>query len=269
MARIFTGDYSTGNLSQWATVENKFAVMAGNSYPNGTAATYALQPTSEDKDCGYCARFETRTNDFPPGYATDRERNEVGTGSSLAAIGTTRWYAFSIKFDSTFPANHHTLGWCNVCQFPAGPTALTSPAVSFGYAPVGVAGMRANYWYLFQISTTPKSGGGWNTSGDPLPIAELALDVGQWQDIKMQVKWTQDATGFINLWRNGQRQTFTSYGGSGQTFTGQTAASNGGSPGEEFSTVYFKQGIYRQQGIEPTAIIYHAGFRMADDEAGL
>jgi hypothetical protein len=102
---LFTGDYATGDFSQWLYVQNK-------DY-NGDSAGYRNwgYPASivTDSGRGYSARYELRSDDF----VGPIERSEVAGGSATTGgtEGQIRWYRFSTKFDATFPQNHASLGW--------------------------------------------------------------------------------------------------------------------------------------------------------------
>ena len=90
-------------------------------------------------------------------------------------------------------------------------------------------------------------------------IYDTPLDVGTWHDVTMQICWsTSDSTGWVRLWINGERQTFTN---GADTYNVRTLI-----PGT--SGVYYKEGYYRE-AMDPTGIVYHAGFRVATEESGL
>ena len=76
-----------------------------------------------------------------------------------------------------------------------------------------------------------------------------------WHDVTMQVHFsTSDSKGWIRLWHNGVRQTFTN---GSDTYYVRTLV-----PGT--TTVYYKEGYYRQ-AMKPTGIVYTTGFRVTDD----
>lgn len=265
MSRFFTGDFSTGDFTQWPAIQNAYLNDVGSNWPAGLADNYAVQIVPSG-DLGHCARFEVRDGDTASG---PNERCEIQGGASVN-VGQTAWYAFSIKFDETWPTNQDDLGWASVTQFKG---EGTSPVLQFGWLLSATPGQRNGYWYLCHNPQNTNPSGGWSfvgtNSGYGSPIAEFPLELGRWHDIKMQVQWKQDNTGFVNLWRNNQRVTFTELGGGGTTFTGQTVAQNGGSPGQEVTTIKVAQGIYRQPNVSPTGIVYIAGTRAATNEASL
>lgn len=273
MTRLFTGDYSTGDFRQWTRLVNKqYEVDSTVRHP--TSGNYAATIITDDVDCGYCARFEVRNGDLPP-TVPGGERSEVlGDTNVFAAAGTLRWYAFSIKFDATFPTDHTTVGWDTIIQWKAASqspyTEYGSPVLSFGWGLMDLTEFRAaDTWFLVW---NPQSAPGVSSSpwGQAVPILSLPLDAGKWHDIKMRAEWAKDGTGTVQAWRNGARLTFdATYGGGGETFTGQTVCGGTGPTG-----VAVHQGIYRQSGTGfgrtgstgPTEILYHKGFRMADSE---
>jgi len=261
MTRLWTADYSTGDFNQWDTVLNKYRYTAGYDYPR--TGLYPAQIVSDNPDGGYCVRVEVRDGDVPSGFPTGDRCEMIASAGSAAAVGTTRWYAFSIKFDSTFPNNHAELGWGNVTQFHDLPGGAGSPVIGFGWPVADSDGYRAGYWYLNQA---PQSAPAVFT-GDALPIAELPMRLGEWQDIKLRVVWKQDTTGTVQLWVDGERQTFTAAAGGGTTWTGQTVCPSGG--GHTITGVQIQQGYYRQTTITETGIVYYKGTRMADSEASL
>jgi hypothetical protein len=249
--RLFTGDYSTGDFSQWASVQNRGYTGDGAHYVPTYSATVV-----DDVVKGKAARFEVHTGDIPEGQPTG-ERSEVGedNATTLTPINTTRWYAFSIKFDSAFPTNHHQVGWAITNQWNSG--TVSAPGISFGFQGGAEAGPDG-YWSLFQH---PQSSPGMYLGDNRL--LDIPLNRGNWIDVKMEVHWSPlDANGYVRVWVDGVRQTFLAGAGGGQTFTGRTTI-----PGD--THVHYHEGYYRESGVAPTGIIYHANFRIADSEDSL
>ncbi|WP_198290972.1 heparin lyase I family protein [Mycobacterium sp. 155] len=238
-SRIFNGDYSTANFAQWPTVQNRYYTGSGSGY----SPTYSAQIV-DDTVKGKAARFEVRSGDVPS--FGGGERSEVADSLS-GAEGQTLWYAFSTKFDPTYPQNRASLGW--------GLTNQWHPSSNTGSPPVGwYVDVRNGYWSLvIQKQSAP------GEYEQVFSLIDLPLAVGTWHDVKMQVKWsTSDSTGFVRLWHNGVRQKFVD---GSDTYFVRTMI-----PGTNY--VYYKEGIYRQP-MAPTEIVYHAGFRSASTEAGL
>jgi Polysaccharide lyase len=239
---MFIGDYSTGDFSQWASVQNRGYNGSGVGYVPSYSATVVNDPVK-----GKAARFEVRSGDWP-GFAGG-ERSDVGStpGETGGTEGQVRWYEFSTMFDPSFPQNHADLGW--------GVTNGWHPDSSVGSAGFEWSvGTRNGFWSLIvDQQTSPAHWVGRYT------IWETPLNVGQWHDVKMQINWsTGIKTGWVRLWVNGVRQTF--FDGSDTYFLSTLV------PGT--TTCYYKEGYYRQEA-QPTGIVYHTGFRAAPDEAEL
>ena len=100
--RLFTGDYSTGDFSQWPDISTKFW---NDPAEGGLKTQRVIQPDYAasivaDPAKGHAARFEVRSGDGAHG----KESSQV-TATSAQTGGTEgqiRWYAFSTKFDPTF-----------------------------------------------------------------------------------------------------------------------------------------------------------------------
>jgi hypothetical protein len=244
--RLFTGDYSTGDFSQWGKVQNK----GYNGDELHYVPTYSATVV-DDATKGKAGRFEVHTDDIPPGMPTGA-RSEVEQDPH-ASEGSTRWYAFSIKFDSAFPTNHGSLGWGITNQFRSDGIS-SEPTINFGF----LGDTPDNHWSLIHIPQSAPL-----VQIGTVRLLDFPLDEGHWHDIKMRVVWSaSDETGSVQIWYDGVRQTFPASVGGGQTFTGRTMI-----PGDSF--VYYKEGYYRESGIAPTGIVYHAGFRIADSEDAL
>lgn len=286
MARIFTGDLTSGTFNQWRRVITQYGGYDGIDYPEFSVYSAAIKPM--DAESGYQARFEVREGDTPTvlGVVDDTERSEVmgygdETGGGWAELGTTRWYAFSVKFDSTFPANQYQLNWANIAQWKPylrNGADYDAPVLSWGWHLPDVAGMQAGYFYLIQQQAVAQAAPLPTSRQNPIRILALPLNLGQWHDIKMQIKLKTDATGFVRVWWNGDRQTLTLPNNPGysrtlsdndQTFNGQTAPPPSIGVSETDHGVAMHLGLYRGGPTTPTGIVYHANYRMADSEDSL
>lgn len=235
-ALLFVGDYSTGDFSQWPTVQTKGYNESGKDYVSNYSASIVRDPARGD-----VARFEVRPGDVPP--FGGGERAEVqGDSSTGGAEGQTRWYRFSTKFDPSFPMNHAELGWGVTNQWHQG-SNLGSPPVSW------TVDKKDGYWSL---SIEKQSAPG--VFIQTFSIFDTPLNVGQWHDVMMEIHWsTSDDRGWIKLWHNGVRQKL---GNNDDTYFGRTLI-----PGAP--TVYYKEGMYRQ-ATAATDIVFHTGFSSTD-----
>jgi Polysaccharide lyase len=237
--RLFTGDYSTGNFSQWRYVQNHDYNGDAAGYTNwGYPASIITEPGR-----GYVARYELRSGDL----MGPTERSEVeGDDASGGAEGQIRWYRFSTKFDATFPQNHASLGFGLTNQWH-GRGRGTPPPILWV-----VNALDGNWSLRIAKQSSP------NVYLEQFSIFDVPLGT-EWHDVTMQISWSvSDATGWVRLWHNGVRQTFI---GGGDTFFVRTLV-----PGDP--TVYYKEGYYRSP-LAPTGIVYHTGFRCADSEDAL
>jgi hypothetical protein len=259
--RLFTGDFSTGDFSQWPVVNNKLSPGPSSGY----VPQYPATVISEDKDCGYIARFEVREGDVPFGSGERSEVSDDGSAGTAVMDGETAWYAFSIKFDETFPDDQWSVGWGIVIQWHDLATDF-SPVLSFGWKTPNPGDPNADgKWFLVQ---NQQDASGTQLGGDnPQMLLELPLNQGEWHDFKMQIKMSGSTSsdggdpdsGLVRVWRNGVAQTLL---GGSTTFIGQTIV-----PG--VAGVKNQLGLYRQLDTAPTGIVYHTGFRVADSEDSL
>ncbi len=105
-------------------------------------------------------------------------------------------------------------------------------------------------------------------TGGQIRLLDVPMDRGNWIDVKMHVGWYDTSSGFVKVWVNGERKDlrYTSFGSAtgGDTFTGRTVWNN------TSGTFYYKEGLYRDGDVSyPDAVVYHANYRSATDEAGL
>lgn len=231
----FVGDYSTGDFSQWQSVQNRGYYGPGGHYVESYSASIV-----PDDIYGFAARFELRAGDVLKTPRAGGERSEVMAGDdALGSDGEVAWYRFSTMFDTEFPQNHADLGWGTTNQFWGASGA--SPPLAWS------VGERNGHWSLI---VHPQS-----KAGDylgKLVIFETPLQVGSWHDVVMQVHWSPDADGWIKLWLDGERQTFAN---GADVFHTRTLI-----PGTR--TVRYKEGYYRHQANgTPVGVVYHTGFR--------
>ena len=269
MTRLFTGDFSTGDFSQWSRVITPTYPTGAIGVNHPRASGYTANIVTDDPDSGYAARFELRSG--------DSWKSEVrGDTFCYAAAGTTVWYAWSTKFDQNFPNNRNELLWGMFTGWKAASTTpyyteYGSPVIEFAWDdPTSPTYSQTHNGYAY-LSWNPQSSPGVGTS---FPgggyyggkILAIPLEQGQWHDFKMCAYWAQDNTGTLQLWRNGVPQTFLAVNGfaGGTTLTGQTVCGGTGPAG-----VTFQQGFYRNTAATHTDVIYHRGFRTADSENSL
>ncbi len=220
-----SGDFNTGNLSQWS----------GYQQVGAHSLNVVRSPAREG---AYAARFEVRNGDDPLcmrgwGCYGDRAEVQMSTGE---AEGQERWYSWSTMIGADFPRSS---AWQVISQWHA--DAEGSP-------PIGFYAENDDLVLRFHRHSGP---------GQLMEVVNAwrgSLRRGQWQDIKLHVKWSaSDSVGFVELWIDGVPQTFDR-GGTRRYVRNLYPGGIGN---------YFKQGLYRKSGVAQTGVVHHDGFRMS------
>lgn len=240
----FTGDYSTGDFSQWFLVHNPDFYGPGADYRQTRSATII-----NDSRRGFAARFEVRSGDVLAPDKGGGERSEVMAGNEAGGTeGEIKWYQFSTKFDPAFPQNHAELGFGITNQFWGAKGA--SPPLAWS------VGERNGFWSLV---VNPQSGPASYLGKNA--VYQTPMKVGEWLDVTMQVRWSKfDEVGWIKVWLNGERQAFLN---GAKIYHIRTLI-----PGAR--TVRYKEGYYRHQAPNtPTGVVFHTGFRCGSGDPPL
>lgn len=221
---MFTGDYDTGNLSQWWTLQAR-----GFSEFPGLYCTYSACVQDGGSAHETAARYEVRDGDIPP--FGGGERSEVRSGDGVTSggyvvEGDERWYELSIKFDETF-RNPRTksFGWFIVMQwFPGNASPPLTLQVS-----------TANMLVL---------GGDGVARVHHRDIGPLRPGI--WVDYVLHVKFSNDpAIGYAEVWQDGR-----------------PAVARHSRPTMNSPRSYLKQGIYRDAGTAGHHVVWHDGLRV-------
>ena len=85
---VWRGDYSTGDRTQWTTLQ-------------GLPERITIQQSTVRPGSGYAARIELRNGD----YANSGCRNELARETPITE-GTEHYYAWSTQFDSSYPSDN-------------------------------------------------------------------------------------------------------------------------------------------------------------------
>jgi len=224
---LFSGDFETGNLSQW---EGAQRAAPGR-------ITVVTRPVAQGR---YAARFEVQKGDVAAPGAGSGNRSELlarrqdANGVWPESAGTERWYGWTTLFPRRYPI---VGGWQTFMQWKnrgagAGPVAM---------------GVRKK-----RIQLQVKRRGG--------PATRLwkgPLERGKWQRFVLHVKWSPNPReGFVELWRNGKVVLR-------RTHRATMYLEPDGSP----TPNYLKQGLYRSSGILPPQVVYHDGMRVGQSYA--
>jgi hypothetical protein len=216
---LMRADWETGNLSQWDSVQ---AVASDRIQVVGS-------PVRQGARAG---KFTVHSGDDPlGGNYGDRAEVSLDTNESE---GDERWYTWSTMVGTDMP---RTSQFQVISQWHSREN---------GQPPVAFFAENDSLVLMIHPHSSP---------GNLIRYVRAwsgPLRRGEWQDIVMHVKWSgSDAIGFVELWINGARQTFSD---GSQTMHIRTTYPGIGN--------YFKQGYYRQFGISQSGTVYHDGFRM-------
>lgn len=229
--QILAGDFETGNLSQWNSVQR----VAGDR---------VQVVNSPVREGSFAGRFEVRQGDDPLG-GNYGDRAEVAAPTDEQE-GQERWYSWSTLVGADVP---RTTKFQVISQWHS--RANGRPPVAF-FA----------YEDSLLLMVHPH-----RAEGDQIAFVfawQGPLKRGEWQDIQMHIRWSAtDSAGFIELWVNGVRQSLKNAAGqSSQTLAIRTMypTSSGSSTG---IPNYFKQGYYRDSSITGTGTVWHDNFRMS------
>ncbi|MHC9294316.1 polysaccharide lyase [Mycobacterium sp. LTG2003] len=225
---VFSGDYDTGDLSQWAMLQTRGWNKAPGKYCGYNACVL-------DGGAGHvtAARFEIRDGDVPPfGGGIRSEVRTAGQPASGASVreGDERWYELSVRFDESF-RNPRTgpHDWFVIMQWL--PDDDSIPALTL------------------QVSLDGRLelGGDARSVQFRRPIGDI--DRGSWVDYVLHVRFSADPdAGFVEVWRNGQLSVPLHH----RPTLGMAESS------------YLKQGVYRSPDSIGTQVLWHDGLRVID-----
>jgi fibronectin type 3 domain-containing protein len=181
-ALLWSGDFETGNLSQWSLNQS----CVGPTPPAGV--TVVTSPVRSGKYATAFTVADTSTSANCPYVPTATPRAQL-VGPALFNPGDDRYIAFSTYFPAGFPA---TTDWFQIGEI-YGPPFGGSPSMG-----IGLTGNRLT----LDRDPTHNWDNIWTASTD------IAKGTG-WEDLVLHVKFSTDpSVGFVELWRNGVRQTF-------------------------------------------------------------
>lgn len=217
----FVGDFSTGDFSQWESVQS----VVGR-------ATVVTTPAKAGTP--YVARFEVQPGDVEP--ITGSNRCELAAqNSTLAAYfteGDERYFGWATYLSPSFP----------VQPFP--------PNTNMGHVLMQLKQSGAGSPPLWLQADGEKLALNRGTT----PVANYyvgPLVRSEWIAWVLRVKFSSDpAVGFVELWRNG---------GKCEMVTGSDRAY--GATLQAATDSYWKLGCYRDPAHTATAIVYHAAAR--------
>lgn len=180
---LFTGDFETGDQTQWKNHEY---------CPGGV--TVVNDPV---RSGNYAAKFlvhDTDTHENCPSVPTDSPRAQL-ISKDLFHNGDDLYIGFSTYFPADFPSPP---SWFQVGEIYGAPYA-SSPAIGFDVE----NDAQGQPHLVLSRDQTHNNDTPWTA---PTPVDKGTA----WDDIVVHVKFSDDpSVGFVELWYNGVRQTFT------------------------------------------------------------
>jgi hypothetical protein len=206
-AVVWSGDFETGDLSQWPDLQacpGDVAVVSSPVRAGRYAARFTVRDESVTANC--------------PAVPTSGTRASL-TSPRLFGPGDDADIGVSTYFPAGFPAI--TSGWLQVAEV-YGPPYNGSPTIG-----LAVNGNRL----VLTRDATHNVDAAWTS------LADVAKGTG-WEDIVLHVKFSTDpSVGFVELWHNGQRQRFTD-GAQTLHYSTIVPGINGGGPNSLFLNQY-------------------------------
>ena len=206
---LFTGDWETGDTSQWEAVQCIESRISAVASPVAQGA--------------YAGKFEIRDAEKLPGGDA---RAEVAWGVQLAAEGAEWVYDWHSMFDESFPTIPGK--WQVITQFKS--NDANTPPLKFEVDgdTLKLMGGPQVEWAVLHSFTFPR---------------------GVWMHFRVRAKWSENpAVGWVSLWVDDVLEV------------DQYAMANL----YEDTGNYFKMGLYRDDTITQTGIVYHDGLTIRD-----
>ena len=221
---LWTGDFSTGDFSQWQGPYGAEASLGGDRLR-------IVRPPGG----GYAARFEVRTGDRPVDQGGDRNElvNQDREVNGVAEGDGPRWYAWETYVPEDYPSDpgYQTITQWHQSQRPAP-------------SPLKVMLVGGDKTFALRGRETPEE--------PDVTLASVPLERGRWHRWVVGVDWSPDpAEGWVEAYFDGRQvlsrtQRATQY----RTADG-TAIFNA-----------FKQGLYRDKAITVTQALLLRGTRI-------
>ena len=205
-------------------------VLAYLGFESGDLSSWQLvQRASEDRirvvDSPVTAGNHAARFEVRSGDSMGGARAELGYTNNMASEGQTRTYSWSTLLPTDYPISD---GWQDILQWKNEGTGTPPLQMKIEGNEIGLSGGSQVNWRW-----------PWKTT----------LERGKWLDFTVRVKWSSDPqVGWVEAWYEGEKvldrdSMATLY------------------PGLKN---YLKMGLYRQESISQTGILYHDGLRISD-----
>jgi hypothetical protein len=254
MSRISTCDFSNGDLKQWrlahssgpdARAKGDYSWKPKDIYPKGRSdGSVAIK---SDPDCGYYAQLKLLPEDSAQtGGWAGTQKAQLDDSDNHVQENDTLWVAWSQKFVQfdAWPAARKTRNFLITNEWhgiygpsPGGGSVFWGMPNWNGPTTNKTEESFPGYWSLFVDQYTEYNNP--NTVFDRKILLHVPINIGNWIDVKMQIKWATAANGgFIRCWINNEPQTLLT---GGDTWFGQVTAPF--APGDEYQ--YYAAALYR------------------------
>jgi hypothetical protein len=190
----------------------------------------------------HSVKFTVLDSDNPHGLGTRADLVGPSSGPASFCEGDERWVGWSLLLPSHFLSQISSRGWILLAEH--------------GYAGYKLQ-PRVAYYFLggpdggvFEMEVRP------GTSNVPTRIFEMTPTYGKWMDVVAHYKFSSDpAVGYIELWINGQRQTFND---GSQRYYQNTLEANAPECGR------LQHASYRAAGMANSVTIYQDEIKVGD-----
>lgn len=179
--QLFTGDWETGDFSQWQVCQSKLVNGRCSSIGRGNA-NMAIVDAPDARQGQHAARFTVRPGDVPNFGGGERSEVQSSAAGALVHEGDERFYEWSVRYPEDLPDVSGRffiiLQWHSSSGSP--PLAID---LSRGSVDIGGDGVKS----------APR-----RTIG---PIRR-----GEWVDYVLHVKFSRNSgSGFVEAWENGKQ----------------------------------------------------------------
>jgi hypothetical protein len=183
----FQGNWETGDLAPWGSLQFEF------DRPRGESFNVVSSPVREGR---YSAQFAIRHGYSPFGW---NESVEASWGASQG-IGTEYYYGFSTLFPKGWV---HPIGWGLFLQFYTARFPIFTGPSPIAFDAVG-AQIRAHInTGLSPVSDGPTFQWEYNRTH----VISPTLNLGKWNDFIVRVVWKSDWTGQFEVWHRVEGQS--------------------------------------------------------------
>ena len=279
MARKFSGEYASGQLTEWGRC------LSSGEYNQSTGEYFLTTDEWKFEDhtlgigpvggSGYAVRQELRDGDtFQAGGDADALANtqkaQFTDHTDKIYAGDVRWHAWSTMFEQfdAYPVGYDPYGFLLTHSWHTSQDGAAGGATVIWGAPkvegqypgslTFISPNGSNDWMLY-VDKYEADRTNWNR----VVLLERPVVLGEWIDVKMEIGWDLAADGYVRCWINNELQTLKT---GGTVWNGATTVINP-NPGEYY---FVEHTVYRSDDSSwNDMIIHNSNYRSADSESDL